>query len=234
MDATQTVKLTEVFPNPWNPHRMTEAEMDGLIASVREDGQWRPVLVVEMDTPDEHSPSPPARYRIVDGEHLYKALVSLHLAGEWPDAVRVMVYGKNSEIPAWKQMEIGQTINHGLRGSVEDPDKTRRIYEELVKRKPIEEIAKRFSLGVAGVKHLSSPARVSRPTSLAEAVRPAAYKERQATTVALVFDTPKEMQAFEALVDRAAGRVALDEGLKRGRMRIRVIEAALRALTEAP
>lgn len=236
-DSTLSLSLFDLFPNPWNPHRMTEAEMSDLIQSVREDGQWRPVLAVRMDAPDEHTPgAPPAPYRIVDGEHLWRALCALHTEGTFPATVRVMVLGDNSKLDADRQMDIGQTINHGLRGSVEDPAKTKQVLERLLRRRSEEQVARRMNIGTAGVRHLAevTPRRVPSAVSpasgmgtLGNAVTSTPYAERKQSTLALVFDSAQEMKEFEALLEQFAHLLdpSVDYHNRRGQRRIALIRA---------
>ncbi len=220
------VPLTDIQPNPWNPHRMTEQEFEQLIQSVREDGQWRPIIVVEMDAPDEYTPVVEYPYRIVDGEHLYKALVQLHLEGVWPNTANVVVYGKNSQVPVWKQMEIGQTINHGLRGSKEDPAKTREVLDRILKHRPVEVVAKRLGLGEAGVKRLAKPG--IKPGGMKLSVK-TPYQDRKGHVVALIFESSKEVKEFDALIESLL--TDDEKKLPRGRRRLSVIRRAVQALT---
>lgn len=231
MDSTTTVSLRDIAPNPWNPHRMLPEELDALKQSILEDGQWRPILVIEMDVPDDETPVIKAPYRIIDGEHLYKALNALGYS-----EAQVMVYGKNSEVPTWKQKEIGQVINHGLRGSVEDPVKTQAIYQELVRYRPEEVLARRVGLGVTGIKSFVEPTEVkreARPVPLG--VRSTPYQERKTSTVALVFETAAEQKKFEDLVDAVGGELIDPEPYagRRGQYRIAVLQKALQLAGES-
>lgn len=237
-DSTVAVSIFDIFPNPWNPHRMTEEEQNALIQSVREDGQWRPVLVVEMDVPDDQTPDPPAKYRIVDGFHLWTALIALHSEGQHSGLARVMVLGKNSEIDIVRQMDIGQTINHGLRGSIEDPTKTQQVMAQLLTRRPPEEVARRMNIGTAGVRHLTDTP-VRKPTTtalpnagigtLGSAVVSSPYQERKLSTLALVFNTADEMRQFDASLELFAHLLdpAVDYKHRRGQRRIDIIKAVL-------
>jgi hypothetical protein len=221
------VPLTAIQPNPWNPHRMTEDEFEALVASVREDGQWRPIIVVEMDVPDEYTPVVEFPYRIVDGEHLYRALVQLHMEGVWPNLANVVVYGKNSEVPVWKQMEIGQTVNHGLRGSKEDPQKTKEVINQILKHRPVEAVARKLGMGVVGVKRVAEAFKPVRLTSTAYA-QP--YRDRQNHVIALLFSTADELKEFDELVHSLA--TPEEQKLTRGLRRLSVIRRALQALKE--
>ena len=233
-DDTQHICLTDIAPNPWNPHRMTAQELQELEQSVIDGGQWRPILVVRMDEPDELDPEPVAPYRIVDGEHLWRALSNLYIQGLVPDTARVMVVANNSEMPTWRQQEIGQTINHGLRGSLEDPEKTREIVQNLRKFRPDEIVAKRMNIGVEGVKHLSrvSTPRTPKAPTMVSAVK-TQNEERRGLTVALVFDNAEEVKQFEDLLEDAGTNLGLfktDFSRRAGRYRIEVL---FRLLEEA-
>lgn len=220
----QQVPLTDIQPNPWNPHRMTPSEFETLVQSVREDGQWRPIIVIEMDQGDEYTPKPEYPYRIIDGEHLYRALVQLHLEGVWPNVANVVVYGKNSEVPVWKQMEIGQTINHGIRGSVEDPKKTQELLNTILKHRPAEVVAKKLGLGETGVKRIASGVSARKPLG-ASVAPPSSYKEREYYTIALLFSTAEEAEEFEKMI--ADLTTEEDMTLPKGRRRLAVIKRAL-------
>jgi hypothetical protein len=240
-DATSRVELSDIAPNPWNPHRMTGEEIKALIESIREDGQWRPILVVEMDEPDELDPEILARYRIVDGEHAYHALCALTLEGAHDGTARVMVLGKNSAIPVWKQQLWGQTINHGLRGSQEDAELTRQVFARIMRHRSPEHIAKRVGLGEGAVAHLagtrlpSAPARPAgvlpvQPSGLAAGVQGAEYQERKAYVTALSFPDATTQARFDALMGDVGEIVALDPDAYQGRRGQFRVDALMLAL----
>lgn len=239
-DSTVAVSLFDIFPNPWNPHKMTEDEQNELIKSVKEDGQWRPILVVEMDVPDDYTPTPPAKYRIVDGFHLWTALCALNSEGVLgPDPLaKIMVIGLNSHVDIVRQMDIGQTMNHGLRGSIEDPVKTQEVLSKILTRRPPEEVARRMNIGTAGVRHLSDvPVRkpgsgiagVSGMGTLGSAVQHTPYAERKQSTLALVFNTADEMKQFDQSLELFAGLLDEDTDYtnRRGQRRIDILKALL-------
>lgn len=242
VDSTQYVDLKDISRNPWNPHEMTEAEFNELMNSLQEDGQWRPILVVEMDVPDEYTPVIKTPYRIVDGQHLHSAMFNLFMDSKGPGNASVMVLGKNSQIPIDRQMLIGQTINHGMRGSVEDAQKTQEVLTRILEKRSAEVVARRLGLGVTGVRHLAkTPTNVSKKTAggnvylpktgLSGAVR-SINKERAAYTIALVFDTADELKTFEDQVNTLGELLAInraDYKGQAGRYRIAVVEAALEA-----
>jgi len=236
-DSTLLVSLSDIAPNPWNPHAMTRDEMDELIESVRQDGQWRPILVVHMDAPDEASPEDPpvAPYRIVDGFHLYQALSALHQAG-WPNSAKVLVLGANSEVPVWKQQLIGQTINHGLRGSVEDAEKTGRLVHNLLRHTSESVLARRLGIGTEGLRVFAKvvpPTLGLRPSgpALAGAVAGTPYPERKAYITALSFEDADKQSQFDQLLDRLAPRY-VDGALYKGRRGQLRVDALLRILED--
>ena len=239
-DVTLRINLADLYPNPWNPHDMTEEEQNDLEQSVFEDGQWRSVVVVEMDQADEFG-LPKGKYRIIDGEHLYDAVSSLYMQGRHDDTILVLVAGKNSELPVWKQQEIGQTINHGLRGSVEDARKTQAVMKNILNHRAPEVVAKRFGLGVAGIKHLSTA-----PSKKTGVRAPAAAKnistsvkvlnpERKAYTIALVFDSSEDLKALEDLVELAASHLEInkeDYKGQAGKFRVATLMGVLNKFSE--
>lgn len=234
-DALIRVSLNDLSPNPWNPHRMTAEELEQLLVSLREDGQWRPILIVEMDVSDSETPDPRSLYRIVDGEHLYRALLHLHVEEGGPEEVVAFCIGKNSEIPAWKQKEIGQTINHGLRGSVEDPEKTQKILQDVLQHRSYETVARRFGMGITGVRHMATLQTPARGAAPPEMVRAAPNRERKNSTVALLFESELEQERFEELVNEV-GNDLVDEAPykgQRGRYRLAVLNKALELARDA-
>lgn len=240
-DSTLTVPLTDLMPNRWNPHKMTSDEMSALIDSIREDGQWRPILVVEMDAPDDTDPEILAKYRIVDGEHAYHALCALALEGGPPYA-RVMVIGKNSRVPVWKQQLIGQTMNHGLRGSQEDGVKTREVLNEILKHRSPEYIARRIGLGTEGVHQLAghrlpaAPSKSSKPASIGIKIQSTPYEERKAYITALSFPTPETQKRFDDLMEQVIDQAGIDRDEysgRRGQLRVDALMKALEDLVQS-
>jgi ParB/RepB/Spo0J family partition protein len=61
------VALESIEPNEWNPNEMTEAEFSMLVDNITRLGFADPLLVVEDGN----------RYRIIDGEHRYRAALLL-------------------------------------------------------------------------------------------------------------------------------------------------------------
>lgn len=72
----RSLPLKRIVPNPMQPRRLfTEAELEDLASSIRQNGLLQP-LVVRPASDDSH------RFELVAGERRYRALVSL----EWADA----------------------------------------------------------------------------------------------------------------------------------------------------
>lgn len=231
---TRTALLAEIIANPWNAHGMTPDELAALRESIAEHGAWRPIIVVELDEADEYTPVIPdgVKYRIVDGYHLHKALSMDALEQDRADVAdaEVMVIGLNSRVPVETQMEIGQTVNHGGRGSLEDPVKTGRIVEILTRRRPIEEVARRTGQSAS---FLETSRRVAEegPRRVAEVVSAAPQKDRGGSHVPLVFEDASELREFHELIAEAERSVDPEKTLTAGRRRVATVLQALRAYT---
>lgn len=227
---TVVIPLEDISPNPWNPHGMKPEEFQALRESVREKGAYRPIVVVEMDAGDEFTPVPETRYRIVDGAHLHRALVAEHLEYGGPGSAAVLIYGKNSDVPVDVQMEIGQTINHGMRGTLENTEKTGRIVEVLARTRSIEEIARRTGQNQT---YLESARRVvMTPTRAAAAPAVTATRsggDRKGQTVPLVFEDNATLGRYQNAVKRWEDLMDPDGELTPGRRRIAAVLAALEA-----
>lgn len=228
----KTVKLHEITPNGWNPHGMKPEEFTALRESVREKGVYRPIVVVELDSTDEYTPDISfSKYRIVDGEHLFKAILHEQMENGGTDEATVLVYGKNSQVPLETQMEIGQQINHGLRGSLEDPEKTGHIVQRLSMTRSIEEISRRTG---QSVNFLETVRKVVEPTVRREYEPVAARKstERQGQTIPLVFEDNETLQRYVTAIKEWETAVDPDNLLTPGRRRIAaVLEAVERSAT---
>ena len=226
MTQTKTVKLAQIAPNPWNAHGMTPEEFQALRDSIREKGVWRPIVVIEMDAPDNQTPDldPDVPYRIVDGEHLYRALVAERLEKGGADEALVFVYGQNSAVPVHVQMEIGQTINHGLRGSKEDLEKTGRIVEELTKFRSVEEVARRTGQSVT---FLEAARRIVEPGPARRPLERTGGSERKGQTVPLVFEDNESLARYNAAIKGWEAKVDPQGEMTPGRRRIAAVLDAL-------
>lgn len=67
------VPISSLQPSGWNPNEQTEAVFCGLVEEIRADGFGNPLGVVPIDPGDEGE----ARYRIIEGEHRYRAAIEL-------------------------------------------------------------------------------------------------------------------------------------------------------------
>lgn len=229
MSNITTAKLHEIIPNGWNPHGMKPGEFDALRESIREKGVYRPIVVVELDASDEYTPDHTvAKYRIIDGEHLHKGMVHEHMENSATDEAVILVYGKNSEIDISTQMEIGQQINHGLRGSLEDTHKTGEIVKRLSMTKSIEEIAKRTGQSVT---FLESARRVVEPIvrRTDPVILPRKNVERQGQTIPLVFEDSETLSRYVTSIKVWEEHVDPEQKLTPGRRRIAAVLAALEA-----
>lgn len=218
-----TVLLEEISPNPWNPHGMTATEFAALKDSIRERGVIRPIVVVSMDVGDAQTPNPLTSYRIVDGEHLWRALCDLALAGECGSTVPVLVLGNNSEIPLADQMEAGQLINHGGRGSLEDTAKTGRMVEIMTRVRPLVDVARRTGQDLA---YLETAQRRVAPQP--RIVPPAiALSERHGQTVPLVFESNEDLANYLKLIKPIETFVDIAGEMGAGRRRVKAVLWAL-------
>lgn len=72
------VPVKNLHPNDWNPNVQSEATFEGLKAEIERDGFGHPLGVVpvilsESDAPGDH-------YRIIEGEHRWRAAVALEMS----------------------------------------------------------------------------------------------------------------------------------------------------------
>lgn len=229
----RSLNLEDIAPNNWNPHGMTDAEFSLLRESVREKGQFRPIVVIEMDVGDEFDPAPSAPYRIIDGQHLHKALVAEHLEHHGTGLATVLVYGKNSEVGQDIQMEIGQTINHGMRGTLEDAHKTGKIVEILSRTRSLDDISRRTGQSTTYLEStrriVSDTPRRSSPIVTTERTG----GDRKGQTVPLVFEDTATLARYNTAVKKWETHVDPENTLTPGRRRIRAVLAALEGLDES-
>jgi ParB-like chromosome segregation protein Spo0J len=66
------VPVRDVSPNPWNPNRVPDHVMHGLVENVRRLGFVAPILV-------RRSPEAPRMFEVVDGEHRWRAALAAGL-----------------------------------------------------------------------------------------------------------------------------------------------------------
>lgn len=72
----RSLPLAAIVPNPVQPRRVfTDAELEDLVASIRENGLLQPLVV-------RPAPSAPDRYELIAGERRFRALTKL----EWAEA----------------------------------------------------------------------------------------------------------------------------------------------------
>jgi len=65
------VPITDVEANEWNPNQMSQEMLEQLVSEITKNGFDEPVIVVPIDG---------GKYRIVNGEHRYKAAQALGMA----------------------------------------------------------------------------------------------------------------------------------------------------------
>lgn len=232
--------LNEVSPNPWNPHGTTEQEMAELKASI---GKWDMKdcpLVVEFDRPVHYEgqtiePSG-KKYLIVDGEQKYTARKQAFMEGLVNDpTLPLLVMGKLSEFTEAELAELGQTLNHKGRGSLEDARKTGVIVEWLTSRgRTLEEVAQAVGQKKEMLREalLASQQAKGKPLPPELTHRPQGHKERNVMNVVLPFEDPLDVDEFESLVAQAADFLG-DAPTTKGFRRSVAVLAALRAYVGA-
>lgn len=114
-DGAQLVPTTSLVLNDWNPNAMSELMFNELCSEIERDGFDEPVLVV---------PLPEGKYRIVNGEHRYRAARVLGLA-----TVPVVVKDQWTE----EDQMIKSVRRNMLRGEL-DAGKFNKLVNDLVKR----------------------------------------------------------------------------------------------------
>lgn len=67
--ANHLIDVADLRPNNWNPYSQPTATFEELCREIREDGFSMPLLVVAVEPTAEE----PEHYRIIDGEHRWKA-----------------------------------------------------------------------------------------------------------------------------------------------------------------
>ncbi|WP_155299022.1 ParB/RepB/Spo0J family partition protein [Deinococcus kurensis] len=226
------VQLSEIAPNPWNPHSSTPEELDALSTSLIERGVIHPLVVVAFDRPvewDGRTFEVQRPYMLVDGHQRLKAAQQAYAAGH--DAlyrVPVRVIGSLSEWEEWELAEIGQMANH-QGGSLEDAAKTGKIVVQLQKRRSIEDIAKSFGQRPA---FLAQAAVAARPVPAGLTGAPVHTSVRKTHNVVLPFDEADEVAEFESLVRQLAAQFEgrpTTKGMLRSATVLQVLRAAVPA-----
>jgi hypothetical protein len=98
-DAAIQVPVELIEANPWNPNQMTEEMFQKLLAEIQNTGFDEPILVVPH-------PEKPGHYRVVNGEHRWKAVQVL----QWKT---VPVVVKNLSELDQKTMTVRRNLLHG-------------------------------------------------------------------------------------------------------------------------
>lgn len=70
------IPISDIQPNDWNPNEQSEAIFLGLVEEIRSDGFGNPLGVVPLES-DVGGVPPCRQYRIVEGEHRYRAAIQL-------------------------------------------------------------------------------------------------------------------------------------------------------------
>jgi len=122
------VALESIEPNEWNPNEMTEAEFSMLVDNITRLGFADPLLLVEDGN----------RYRIIDGEHRYRA--ALLLGMEQVPAVIIDLSEKDQRM---------QTVRlNNIKGEW-DPIKFNNLVSDMLKKHELSIEDAAYELGFA-------------------------------------------------------------------------------------
>lgn len=112
------VSIDQLVPNHWNPQAMDEATFNRLVDEVKENGCIVPLQVV---------PAEDGKYRIIGGEHRWKASQQAGL-DEVPCAV---LTGKR-----WSDEDLQkfQTVRLNVIGGDPDPQRFLKLYNEMAEK----------------------------------------------------------------------------------------------------
>lgn len=114
-DGAQMVPVDMLVLNDWNPNAMSELMFNELCAEIERDGFDEPILA---------APLPGGKYRVVNGEHRYRAARVLGLA-----SVPIVVKAQWTE----EDQMIKSVRRNMLRGEL-DSGKFNKLINDLVKR----------------------------------------------------------------------------------------------------
>jgi len=144
------VPVSQIIPLEENIREMSDEEFNALCKSIEENGYAEPIQVVE--TPD-------GKYRIVNGQHRYEALVNVFGV----DTVTVIVLGrmcKEGEDPekdgCWDEYRYWAEVIrlNNIRGDWKKPALAKKIFElwEYYKKKGYDRLDLKERLGFTGAK----------------------------------------------------------------------------------
>lgn len=225
------VSLTDITPNPWNPHGTTPEELSELVESIATKGVIDTPTVVEWDRPlqyEERSIEPVTRYLLVDGEQRFTAAREAFTRGlrELP-IIPVTLLGSASSFSDAELAELGEALNHRGRGSLEDIKKTGVIASWLSQRKGPAEAARLMGKSQAFVEKALAAVQPKAQPNLAP--RAQQHQQRKALNIVLPFEDEADVDEFETLL----GRVQLQASpASRGQRRSAQVLTALRFYAE--
>jgi ParB-like chromosome segregation protein Spo0J len=126
------VSAVELTPNDYNPNRQNEHEFTMLKSSILEDGFTDPVKVVERGD----------QLVIVDGEHRWRAVRSLHEEGALPDDVLAIV-----RLPMGEAQAKIATLRHNRARGSEDIQLATDVLRDLEQLGALEWAADSLDMG---------------------------------------------------------------------------------------
>lgn len=226
------IQISEVAPNPWNPHNSTPEELDSLSKSLIERGLIHPLVVVEFDRPlewDGRIFDVQRPYVLIDGHQRLKACQQAYASGANDlYQVPVRIIGKLSDWEEWELAEIGQMANH-QGGSLEDTGKTGKIVIELQQRRGIEDIAQMFG---QRKEFLTQAASIARPLPAGLGKPPAHTSHRKTHNVVLPFEEAEEVGELELLIKELSAQYEgqpTTKGMLRSATVLQVLRQAAKA-----
>lgn len=177
----RTIPLDLIDPDEQNPNEMPPELYDGMVRDIRESGYAQPILV---------RPLPGGRFKMVDGEHRWRALGELGYAA----APAVVIEAEDDDDARMKLL----TMNR-FRGQFV-PIKLAYLLADLATRIPEKEMTRRLGMEEA---ELRDSLRLAHFTDdLGIALREAQEREnKDAPTVLTFVCAQRDAQAIERAVD---------------------------------
>ena len=224
-EEVRIVQLTDISPNPWNPHRSSNEEISNIKNSIKEVGQLVPILIAVWDEPIEWDGTvhdPKTEFIIIDGEQRFTALKQLFAEGDNNAFLaRCIIIGSVSEYQTWELAEFGQIANH-TRGSIEDDLKTGKLMSEILKNRDlssytriVSQRAEYLTKAVDLVKRKETKELRDIKTSTKVEGITAHTSNRGYYTVSLPFESANDVQEFEALLSKLPDVEKSYKGLSR-------------------
>jgi hypothetical protein len=124
------VSRDDVEPNPWNPNEMDDREMASLVEQIQDTGFDEPVIVVPH-------PEKPGKYRIVNGEHRWKAAGILHL-----EKIPVVVKENWTD----EDVKIHSVRRNVVRGKLNDEKFTKLVRDLAGSDQKLDDVCRRMAM----------------------------------------------------------------------------------------